>query len=37
VKQNQATAIKAVNARVEPITTRTLSLEHSALLMRRYC
>jgi len=34
---NQTTAIKATKARVEPSTTRTLSLEHSARLMRRYC
>jgi len=34
---NQTTAIKATKARVEPSTTRTLSLEHSARLMRRCC
>jgi len=34
---NQTTAIKAAKASVEPTTTRTLSLEHSARLMRRYC
>jgi len=34
---NQTTAIKAAKARVEPSTTRTLSLEHSARLMRRCC
>jgi len=33
---NQTTAIKAAKARVEP-STRTLSLEHSARLMRRCC
>jgi len=31
------TAIKAAKARVEPSTTRTLSLEHFARLMRHYC
>jgi len=34
---NQTTAIKAAKARVEPSTSRTLSLEHSARVMRRCC
>jgi len=34
---NQTTLIKVAKARAEPITTRTLSLEHSARLRRRYC
>jgi len=34
---NQAIANKAAKARVEPSTTRTISLEHSARLMWRYC
>jgi len=34
---NQTTSIKAAKARVEPSTTRTLSLEHCAGLMRRHC
>jgi len=34
---NQTTAIKAAKTRVEPSTTRTLSLEHSVRLMTRYC
>ena len=34
---NQTTANKAAKARVEPITTRTLSLEHSAALIRHHC
>jgi len=34
---NQTTAINAAKARVEPTTTRTLSLEYSAQLIRRYC
>jgi len=34
---NQTTAIKAAKTRVVPSITRTLSLEHSSRLMRRYC
>jgi len=34
---NQSTAMKAAKVRVEPSTTRTLNLEHSARLMRRCC
>jgi len=34
---NHTTAIKAAKARVEPSTTRTLSLEYSARLITRYC
>jgi len=37
VTHNQTTAIKAAMARVEASATRTLSLEHSAGLMRRCC
>jgi len=34
---NQTTAINAAKGRIEPSTARTLSLEHSAALMRRHC